>query len=127
MKIKINNFDEISFDEIDPNDDEFLLPDGSIFKFSDHVCHVCWDGGTVAENKNDKSLYCMQCKKVLTWINIEYKLPDEKEVNKDKFLLPKDWTEKEFENWKREFLKIRIGQIVVRENILNTDEGGLYI
>ena len=39
--VKINNFSEIDFVNIDASQDVLLLPDGQSFRFSDHMCDHC--------------------------------------------------------------------------------------
>ena len=63
----------------------------------------------------------------LKWISITFELPDEGKGKQESFLLPKDWSDKNIENWKSEFIEIRSDQILVRNSMLKANEGGDYI
>ncbi|GAB4179822.1 MAG: hypothetical protein Kow00108_15920 [Calditrichia bacterium] len=121
MKFNISSFEEIDFSQIDPNEDEFLL-DGNTFKFSEHVCHVCWNGGTVLESHD--SYYCLHCNNYLAFKEVALKFLDEEREKSETFLLPAEWNKKELDLWKSEFIEKRNRELKFRERMLNDQEGG---
>ncbi len=127
MKIDITDFNEIDFTEIDPEEDEFHLPDGSVYRFTENWCHVCWDGGTVLKKDNSEEYLCLRCNNILQWREVTYRLSDEEEEEKEKFLLPGKWDNEELEIWKEKFIERRREEINVRNNILLTNEGGEFL
>ena len=65
---KIKKFSEIDFVNIDVSRDEFILPDGKKYVFSEHTCDNCEAGGTVLETiKEPKRYVCVLCEHELAW------------------------------------------------------------
>ncbi len=116
---KIKKFSEIDFVEVDPSSDEFKLPDGEMYHFSDHMCDFCWSGGTVLEtSEGEKKYYCVICRNFLDWC--EHKndfLPPKGDMLR--FLLPEKWSEEEKNQWYDDFKKRRLEQEKVRKRILD--------
>ena len=98
-KIKISKFQDIEFENVNPASDVFELPDGKSYRFSDHVCHECWSGGSVLESIADAvEYYCVVCEEALVWVEFENDFVDPKEGTIS-FLLPKIHTSEELEIW----------------------------
>ncbi len=114
----INKFSEIDFVNIDPMQDRFVMPNGEMFRFSDHMCHFCWSGGTVMETvEGNKKYQCIQCGYELEW---EKFLNDFVPPTGDMldFLLPKNWSREEKNKWFEEYKERRIEEEKIREDIL---------
>jgi hypothetical protein len=107
---KIKNFDEIDFVNIDVLNDKFVLPNGKVFIFSDYLCDLCDTPGTVLEGENKSGEYhCILCHNELNWYTFTNDfLPPL--GDKLKFLLPKSWSGKTFEDWFSKFKMRRLDQ-----------------
>ena len=118
MLYKVNNFNEIEFENIDVSEDQFELPGSKRYKFSDHVCHECWAGGSVLELIADKpSYFCLLCQRELNWVEFknDFVEPFEGTI---KFMLPISYSEKDLENWITDYKEKRKFQEKIREDIL---------
>jgi hypothetical protein len=116
--VKIDNFSEIDFVNIDASQDLLQLPDGQIYRFSDHMCDNCWTDGTVLETlEQEKKYYCVLCKNNLTWISFknDFLSPVGDMLE---FLLPGDWKEEDREKWYAGFKERRIAQEKIKDDIL---------
>ena len=116
--VKINDFSEIDFVNIDAARDLFQLPNGQTYRFSDHICDNCWTGGTVLETlEHKKKYYCVLCRNHLDWFSFKNDfLPPVGDMLE--FLLPRDWKEKDREKWYAEFKERRIAQEKIKDDIL---------
>jgi hypothetical protein len=117
-KIRVKSFSEIDFLAINAAEDEFILPDGAQYRFSDRMCDNCWTAGTVME-KTDKNpaYHCILCENDLEPIEF---INDFLEPTGDTlcFLLPKKWLADAQEDWYQSFKQRRIQQEEVRNHIL---------
>ncbi len=114
----IKDFSEIDFVNIDPSEDTFIFPDGTKYRFSDHMCDFCWSGGTVLESETEKDKYvCVICGNSLAWYEFENDFL-QPTGDKMKFLLPEDWSGEEAAEWFQAYKERRLAQEKVRENIL---------
>jgi len=116
--IKIKNFSEIDFVNIDASQDVLLLPNGQTYHFSDHMCDNCWTGGTVLETREqEKKYYCVLCQNNLIRISFTNDfLPPLGDTLE--FLLPGDWKKEDREKWYAEFKERRIAQEKIKADIL---------
>jgi predicted DsbA family dithiol-disulfide isomerase len=122
-RYKVTDFSEIDFLNVDPGRDEFILPDGKIYAFSDHMCDFCWTAGIVMENRLDKSeFYCLLCKKKLNWYEFknDFLTPTGDMM---RFLLPEKLSRKNAEKWFREYKQSRLAQESIRTYILEHGKG----
>jgi len=114
----IKDFSEIDFVNINPTEDQFILPDGETYQFSDHICHSCWSGGTVLETiREEKKFVCILCREELSWHEFtnDFLPPVGDKLN---YLLPKSWSRQELENWFSEYKERRLAEEKVKERIL---------
>jgi hypothetical protein len=117
-KIKIKSFEEIDFLTVNPAEDEFVLPGGDHFRFSDSMCDYCWTAGTVLESiKKSPDYFCIMCKNNLkpVFFRNDFLQPMGEEI---RFLLPGHWSTEEKNNWYQAFKKRRIEQEVFLDHIL---------
>lgn len=116
--VKIYNFSEIDFVNIDASQDVLLLPDGQSFRFSDHMCDNCWTAGTVLETlEQQKKYYCLFCNNSLVWVSFKNDfLPPTGDMLE--FLLPGSWKEGDREEWYTQFKERRITQEKIKDDIL---------
>ncbi|MFZ0390826.1 MAG: hypothetical protein WAN36_10250 [Calditrichia bacterium] len=115
---EIKNFDEIDYVNINPAEDRFRLPDGSVYRFSDHQCDDCWTGGTVLESLDEPREYrCVMCKNNLEWREFrnDFLAPTGDTL---KFLLPRNWSGEENEKWFQTYKERRLAQEEFREQML---------
>lgn len=114
----VKNLSEIDFVEVNPADDQFILPSGDTYCFSDHICDFCRSGGTVFEKVNgDKKYYCVLCQNQLMWRQFknDFLPPTADTVN---FLLPATWSAGKLNEWFEQYKERRLEQEKVREHIL---------
>jgi hypothetical protein len=123
MRIKVNEWKEIDFTEVDPNLDEFEV-DGKLYKMSDFTCHVCWEGGTVMQSENE--FFCIRCENQLNWHELPLQFYNEKQAQKESFLLPVHWDEEQLNQWKEDFVQKRNLELKFRDFLLNNPEGGEF-
>ena len=117
-KINIKSFSEIDFLTINASEDEFILPDGAHYRFSERMCDNCWTAGTVMELIDKNPVYhCVLCENDLEPIEF---INDFLEPTGDtlRFLLPKKWSKNEKADWYQNFKERRIQQEEVRDHIL---------
>jgi hypothetical protein len=116
---KIKDFSEIDVVEVDAARDAFLLPDGTLYRFSDHMCDFCWTGGTVLESGEDanKSFHCLLCHNSLRWYQVknDFIQPTGDHFN---FLLPDGWSQTELDDWYAHFKRRRLEQEKIKQHIL---------
>lgn len=122
-RYKVTDFSEIDFLNVDPGRDEFILPNGKTYAFSDHMCDFCWTAGIVMENESDKSeFYCLLCKKNLNWYEFKNDfLPPTGDMMR--FLLPEKLSKKDAEKWFIEYKQRRLAQENIRTYILEHGKG----
>ena len=115
---QIKNFSEIDFVNVDAVQDRFILPNGEVYRFSDHICHYCWSGGTVLEtDEGEKKYHCLQCGNKLAWSEF---INDFLEPKGDtlEFLIPEHWTEEEKQQWYQDYKERRLAEEKIREDML---------
>lgn len=116
--LKIKDFSEIDFVKADPIRDQYQLPGGEIYRFSDEMCDNCGTGGTVLETgKGKKRFFCVMCRNYLRPVVFtnDFLPPTGDEF---RFFLPVDWTEPLKQEWYNEYKERRIAQEKIREDIL---------
>lgn len=121
MKFIISDLMEFDFSEVDPSTDLFEI-NGKVFRFSDSVCHNCWDGGTVLESEDE--YWCVRCKEKLTWVAVTIRFQHEASAMEEKFLLPTSWNDEQLGEWKENFTERRNHELALREKILKNPESG---
>lgn len=115
---EISRFSDIDFVNVDPMKDEFVLPGGEKYLFSDHMCDFCWSGGTVLETSaGKKKYYCVVCQNYLDWCEFENDILPPK-GDKLRFLLPEEWSGENKNKWYEDFKKRRLEQEKVCKHIL---------
>ena len=127
MIVSIKKLSDINFVEIDPENDEFHMDSGDIYTFTSHVCHNCWDGGTVLKEIKMEKLYCLRCEERLKWITLQFQTSNETRPEPEKFLLPLSWDKEKIDVWLKEFQHRRDHELDIRENMLHSAEGGDYL
>ncbi len=115
---QIKNFSEIDFVNVDAVQDRFILPSGEVYRFSDHICHYCWSGGTVLEtDEGEKKYFCLQCGNKLAWSKFVNDFLEPKGDTLE-FLIPEHWTNEEKQQWYEDYKERRLAEEKVREDIL---------
>ena len=117
-KHRIKDLSNIDFEQIDFARDEFILPGGKPFIFSDQMCDLCGTTGTVLESKDDqKEYWCLYCENELSW----YKMKNDFLPSKGdemSFLLPEHWSALDLGNWFKAYKERRLTQEEMRKYIL---------
>ncbi len=115
---RVKNFEEIDFVAVNPSEDVFELENGKKYRFSDHICHNCWSGGTVLETvEGETDYFCLLCQNHLTWRKFENDfLPPTGDMLD--FLLPVEWGEEELNEWWKEYKIKRLAEEEVKNQIL---------
>ena len=118
-KKQITSFSDIDFVSVDASQDEFVLPSGDVYRFSDHMCDSCWTAGTVLQSNQKKPHYfCVLCNNDLEFVKFTN---DFLEPTGDKlqFLLPKKWADADRKAWYQDFKDRRLAQEEIRKNIMS--------
>lgn len=118
-RFKIKDFHEIDFVNVDVTNDTFEMPDGTVYRFSDSICHNCWAGGTVLESIDEEKKYiCVMCGHELKWREFENDFLQPTGDTLD-YLLPADWSDEQVQNWFDDYKERRLEEEKVKDRVLS--------
>jgi hypothetical protein len=120
MEHKINNIEDINWDDVFPAED-ILIWQGKKWSFSDFVGNFPGAGGPVIETVDTpKEYFCVHSMQKLEFFKFDSSFLGDDDAEDISFLLPSEWSEEERIEWFEQYKIDRLAQEEVRREMLNT-------
>jgi hypothetical protein len=120
MEFKVDNIADLDWDAIYPADD-ILIWQGQKWRFADVVGHFPDAGGPVIETMAEPRRYfCAHSMKELAYFAFPDDFLRSEKQGEIRFLLPRDWSEKDLEEWFEHYKSERESREQVRDQMLGS-------